>query len=100
MSIEVSASLESQQIIGNPIYPVNAPQGLKEAHSLLFLMPGAGSVGNIGSRPEMKSHWVYYKNNAHRDPSVFDFLEVSSETAYVGTSYGPYRQGFFSTFDV
>ena len=28
---------------------------------------------------------------SHRDPSVFGFLEVSSETAYVGTSYGPYR---------
>ena len=27
----------------------------------------------------------------HRDPSVFSFLEVSSETAYVGSSYGPYR---------
>ena len=44
MSIEVSASLESQRIIGNPIYPVNAPQGLKEAHSLLFMVPDAGGV--------------------------------------------------------
>ena len=35
--------------------------------------------------------WYCMVFRPHRDPSVFSFLEVSSETTYVGTSYGPCR---------
>ena len=39
----------------------------------------------------MTSASLHAESAAHRDPSVFGFLEVSSETAYVGTLYGPHR---------